>query len=154
MYLAWGNSSSRIDQIEDVRATYTTSLVYVTYQFTYNNDAGVPHLTGITNTIGTPEGYTFSYSGNVSLTSPWGLGSGSTTTLTNVSISLPGGGLQYALTYDASAALTKVQFPYGGYLRWEYADSIYTQNTRFREQREVANRYLSADGTQAHETAA
>ena len=43
---------------------------YVTYQFNYNNDSGVPHLTSITNNIGTSEGYSFSYYNAATLTSP------------------------------------------------------------------------------------
>ena len=144
VYLTWGNSSSRIDQIEDVRGISVGG--YVTYQFTYNNDVGVPHLTGITNLIGTSEGYSFDYYPNVALTSPWGAGFGVTSMMKTVTIA--GVGLNYLLTYDSNdgygSALTKVKFPYGGYLRWAYADGTYQGG---RSQREVLNRYLSTNGT-------
>jgi hypothetical protein len=88
VYLGWGNSSGRIDQIEDVRAVQTQQGgPYWTYQFNYNNDSGVPHLTSITNSIQTSEGYSFSYSGLVGLTSPWGAAFGTTTKLTGITIS-------------------------------------------------------------------
>ena len=53
----WANSSGRIDEIEDIRTPTAQGHAY-TYKFTYNSDT-IPHLTGITNSIGTSEGYTF-----------------------------------------------------------------------------------------------
>ena len=90
-YVGWGNTSGRIDQIEDVRALSTgvwtgTDWVYATYQFNYNNDASVPHLTSITNNISTSEGYQFSYYGSATLTSPWGTASGTATKMSAVTI--------------------------------------------------------------------
>jgi RHS repeat-associated protein len=150
IYSGYSNTSGRIDQIEDVRAQYAAG-PYVTYQFAYNNDSGVPHLTGITNNISTSEGYSFAYSGSVALTSPWGTAFGNTTELTGITIS--GVGLGYTLSYEStgSGALNKVVFPYGGYIRWNYADGLYSAS---RKQREISQRYTSADGTLAHETAA
>jgi hypothetical protein len=49
--------------------SYTTP-PSVSYSFTYNTDSP-PHLTGITNTIGTSEAYTFSYLENQALYSPF-----------------------------------------------------------------------------------
>jgi len=145
VYVFWSNSSGRIDQIEDVRAIYNGS-TYTTYQFNYNNDPGVPHLTSITNSISTAEGYTFTYGGTVALTSPWGASFGNTTKLTGMTISGVGSG--YSFEYDPldsyGSAITKVKFPYGGWLRWAYADGTYSAS---RVQKEVANRYLSKDGS-------
>ena len=139
VYLAWGNSSGRIDQIEDVRAVASGG-AYVTYQFNYQNDSGVPHLQSITNNIQTSEGYSFTYNNGVALTSPWGSAFGATTQLAGITIA--GISLGYTLSYDASdsygSALTKVQFPYGGYVRWQYGDGSYSGG---RVQKEVMNRY-------------
>ncbi len=66
--VSWPNSSARITSVEDVRATDPQS-VYYTYAFTYNTDA-IPHLTSITNSIGTGESYTFTYS-SFSLVDPY-----------------------------------------------------------------------------------
>jgi hypothetical protein len=60
---AGGNTSSRIQYIQDLRGTYN---------FTYDNSLVIPRLTTITNTIGTAEKYQFSYSyGSSALLSPW-----------------------------------------------------------------------------------
>ena len=90
-----GNSSSRIDQIEDVRAVSLGN--YVTYQFNYNNDSGVPHLTSITNGIGTSEGYNFYYYSAATLTSPWGAPFGTATKMSSIAIA--GVNLSYYLGY-------------------------------------------------------
>ncbi len=63
--VTWGNSSSRISSIEDVRRNGAAD-----YTFSYNGDA-IPHLTGITNNIGTAEKYQFMYTENYALTSPF-----------------------------------------------------------------------------------
>ena len=60
----WPESSSRIASIEDVRGKGC-----VDYTFTYNTDE-IPHLTSITNTIGTAEKYTFGISNGHLLVSP------------------------------------------------------------------------------------
>ena len=39
----WGDSSARIYQIEDVRATSYFPNIYRTYDFSYNTDSPVPH---------------------------------------------------------------------------------------------------------------
>ncbi|HXJ39105.1 MAG TPA: hypothetical protein VNH18_07490, partial [Bryobacteraceae bacterium] len=52
------NTSSRITEVEDVRAVLDNSTGrYRTYSFTYNADS-LPHLTGIANYVGTAENYT------------------------------------------------------------------------------------------------
>jgi hypothetical protein len=53
------NTSARIATIQDVRAASGA----VTYHFSYNSDAPVPHLAGITNTILTAETFSFAYTG-------------------------------------------------------------------------------------------
>jgi hypothetical protein len=67
----WKDSSARIAEIEDVRATIHydpyPAYRYRSYYFTYS--AG--RLASIGNTIGTSEGYTFSYTGDLALTSPF-----------------------------------------------------------------------------------
>ena len=108
IYLTWGNSSGRIDQIEDVRAVGVGGGLYATYQFNYQNDlGGVPHLQSITNTIQTSEGYGFTYNLGQSLVSPWGSAFGTTARL--ASISITGVGLSYSLAYDTNgSALNRV----------------------------------------------
>ena len=64
------NTSARINQIQDMRGPSYTAPPSVSYSFTYNTDSP-PHLTGITNTIGTSEAYTFSYLENQALYSPF-----------------------------------------------------------------------------------
>jgi hypothetical protein len=67
----WTDSSARIAEIEDVRATIHydpyPAYRYRSYYFTYS--AG--RLASISNTIGTSEGYTFSYTAGTPLTSPF-----------------------------------------------------------------------------------
>ena len=49
-------SSARITEIEDVRAVQQGGTgPYRTYTFSYDSDPLLPHLTGITNHISTPE---------------------------------------------------------------------------------------------------
>jgi hypothetical protein len=96
---AWENSSGRISEIEDVRAVQSGS-VYRTYTFSYNADA-VPHLTSITNHIGTAESYTFSYQ-DQTIYSPFSppVWYGSTTILNSVTVS----GLNLAHTFEYGSA--------------------------------------------------
>ncbi len=135
----WGNSSARIDEIEDVRATTAPfqPIHYKTYTFTYTTEA-VPHLTSYMNWIGTSEGSTFTYS-TVSLASPFNSASFGTTpvlqTMRNTGLNVTTN-FEYA---TGAGELTKVTYPYGGYQRWEYGAFTYTGN---RSLREVQNRYL------------
>lgn len=50
--------------------------------------------------------------------------------------------LSWALVYDAggSGELTQAHTPFGGYLRWTYANYTYPGS---RTQREIQNRYVS-----------
>ena len=97
----WTNSSSRILQIEDMRAVLLSGS-RSTYQFTYNTDA-IPHLTGIANNIGTAEKYTFT-TGTAPLASPFSppTSYGTWTFLDSIK----------------DGELTQVTFPYVGHLRW------------------------------------
>ena len=140
----WANSSARITQIEDVRAT-TQSGKRVTYAFTYKSDA-IPHLTAITNYIQTGEAYTFTYSENQPLSSPFnGQSFGATTWLASTEVTNLGA--TNVFSYDGSGEMTKVVLPYGAYLAYSYSTTTYSSTGI--SYREVANRYLSADGTQA-----
>ena len=73
--LTFPNTSARIHEIEDVRAAHYVSGVSITYTFTYTTLSGdaIPHLTSIGNSIGTAEGYSFTYSA-AALQSPWSAG--------------------------------------------------------------------------------
>jgi len=147
--VTWGNSSSRINTIQDVRGNGATD-----YTFTYNTDA-IPHLTGITNSIGTSENYSFSYTGSSNLISPFnGQSFGSfqfmqTATATGVPLTT-------TFAYDNSGGgtsgtgeLTQVTTPYGGHLRWAYAPYTLSGSRTFRE---VQYRYLSQSSGAAETT--
>ena len=147
----WGNSSSRITKIEDTRGYGLGD-----YTFSYNTDA-IPHLTGITNTIGTSENYSFAYTENYSLNSPFSGNPNYGTVALLQSSTVTGVPLTTYFTYDTSSAttscsspgtgtsgpgqLTQVTTPYCGHLRWTYT----TANTLSgsRTYNEVANRFLS-----------
>jgi RHS repeat-associated protein len=138
----WANSSARITQVEDVRATSRGSGVYASYDFTYNTDA-IPHLTSITNSIGTGEAYNFSYTGGQSLVSPINSQSFGTTTWLSSAV-VANLNATHVFSYDGSGELTKVMLPYGGYLAYDYSTTSYSGGPSYRE---VAHRYLSPDGT-------
>jgi hypothetical protein len=141
---SWANSSARITQIEDVRATGRSATVYATYDFTYNNDSP-HHLTSISNSIGTGEAYGFSYSGGQSLYSPMSsqyfgtVAWLSSAVITNLTAT-------HMFSYNSSGELTNVTLPYGGYLAYDYTTTNYSGGPSYRE---VAHRYLSPDGTTA-----
>ncbi len=145
--MMWTNTSGRIVEIEDVRAVlpYGGSN-YVTYSFSYDGNTP-PRLSQISNNISTSEGYTFGYSGPSALTSPYGGSFGTTTVLSSVTIS--GVSLGYGFTHDGAGNLTKVTFPYGGYVRWGYGSWTYSGS---RSEQEITSRWISKDGV--NETAA
>ena len=133
------NSSSRISTIEDVRGQGAAD-----YTFSYNSDA-IPHLTGITNSIGTAENYTLSYNTMTlcdafACTATYGtwtfLG---TLTATAVNTST---GFQYWTNNNGAGDgdMTQVTFPYGGHIRWAAGTFTYDGNV---SQGEVNSRYLS-----------
>lgn len=146
--ITWPDSSARIDEIEDVRAKIPAGgSLYRTYKFNYNTDP-IPHLTSITNEIGTSEKYTFTYLTNQSLDSPFNssIHYGTTTLLDSVIVT--GLNLGHTLDYLTGVELGQVTLPYGAHLRWAYKDQLYN-GRRFRE---VQYRYLAASSGAAEKT--
>jgi len=149
--VSYPNSSARIATIEDVRGKGVTN-----YSFTYNTDL-IPHLTGITNSIGTPENYSFCYSPSSSLISPFNsqnfatvrfLQSATVTgpnLITNFAYDTSGGGTNHlgcdnnGAGPSGSGELTQMTTPYGGHLHWTYTQYTLSGARTFRE---VQNRYL------------
>jgi len=132
----YANSSARISQVEDVRASTGGS----TYTFTYNSDA-IPHLTGIANSIGTAESFSFTYTAPALLYAPFaGSGSYGNAQMLQL-VTQTGTGLSHTMEYGGNGAgeLSKIVFPYQGELRWTYNEFTFTGN---RTVREVATRQL------------
>ncbi len=136
-----GDTSSRINQIEDVRAVDTGTTGVYTYQFTYNTDP-IPHLTTITSTIHTVETHKFTYLTSQSLNSPFSPAVAFGTTTLLKSGDAVGSNVPYKFQYDAggSGELTQMTNKYGGILRWTYRSFTYAGA---RTMREVQNRYLT-----------
>jgi RHS repeat-associated protein len=145
--VSYPNSSARIATIEDVRGNGTTD-----YSFTYNTDP-IPHLTGITNSIGTPENYTLSYS-QAALIQPFASAAnnnfGTFKFLQSVEVNGPNltTSLSYIPTTDPntnpptqgySGELAQMTTPYQGHLRWTYTAYTLSGSRAFRE---VQYRYL------------
>ncbi len=138
----WANSSARITQIEDVRATSRNNGGYATYDFTYNTDP-IPHLTSISNSINTGEAYSFNYDSGMAIASPINSQSfGTTTFLDHVTVTNLG--MTHYFQQSSGGELTKILLPYGGYLAYAYGTTAYPSGTDYRE---VTTRYLSPDGT-------
>ena len=128
----WDDSSARIDYIDDVRAPapqWNERQVYATYLFAYNADA-VPHLTSIQSRINSGETYTFAYTANQPLYSPWGQAFGTTTLLSSVSNAIP---RTNSFEYAGTGEMTRAVLPYGGDLRWTYRDFTYAGSRTLRE---------------------
>jgi len=122
---SYANSSSRIASVTDVRGAG------VTFSFGYTGG----HLTQIVNNIGSGENFTFTYVGDTALWSPFSpqVAQGSTTLLTGfMKDSLSIG---HAFEYNSMNAgeLSRVIFPYGGDLRWEYRAFTYSNGHTLRE---------------------
>lgn len=148
--VTWTNSSSRISSIEDVRGYGSAD-----YVFAYNSDA-IPHLTTITNYIGTSEHYRFAYNENYALDSPFNGANFSTVALLESS-TVTGIPLTTYFSYDTTSAtsscsspgtgasgpgqLTQVTTPYCGHLRWTYTPANTLSGSRTYN--EVQNRFLS-----------
>ncbi len=145
--VSWGNSSSRIATITDVRTAPSA-----TYTFIYNSDS-IPHLGSISNHVQTSENYTFGYISNYTLTSPFigGTSYGTYTLLDCAnSVTIPGSTM---FAYDGEAIancqnvsggsgpgeLTQMDTPGGGHLRWTYGSFTYIGN---RTLRDINGRYL------------
>jgi hypothetical protein len=137
------NTSSRIESIQDVRGGTSN-----TFSFTYNTDSPYPHLTSISNSIGTAESYSFSYAENQPIISPINSQSFGETAFLN-SATVSGVGVVTSFTYDGSGEMTQAILPYGGYLKWDYDTVEYSSGISFRE---VHHRYLSKDGTSGSQT--
>jgi RHS repeat-associated protein len=143
---SWINSSARISEIEDVRASNPDSTDFRTYNFLYNTDSP-PHLTSITNTLGLGDSlsqiFTFTYLSNQSLYSPFDSASFPSTTLLR-HVTVPANSTYHELSYNGSGELTEILLPYKGYLSYDYTTTTYPSGAKFRE---VVHRYLSKDGS-------
>ena len=154
----WPNSSSRIVEIQDVRARPNGSNPPRTFYFTYAAQQYDPiplHLTAINNTIGTGEIYTLSYNNTPSpanvatLVDPFSRGTyGNILALTG--INLVSTSMNYGFGYDyqpgtgtSSGELIQAQLPMGGVLGWGHSTVAYNNN---RSQREVTTRSVNLSG--------
>jgi hypothetical protein len=138
-----GNTSARIYAIDDVRSRpdwypYPNPTPY-TYVFTYNSDP-TPHLTAITNYIGTDETYTFTHAFNQTVSSPFGYDPNSSVAASLLLKVSNAGTIDHSFEYSGgSGELTRAVLPYGGSLRWAYNNFSLSGKTI----REVQYRYLS-----------
>ena len=134
------NTSGRITYIIDTRAIGSNASYSLTYAYLNGGDL-FPHLTGITNGIGSSENYAFSYGNNLSLSSPFTMtafGAATvlqTVTVNNLNISY---NLQYGL---GTGELTQSTMPTGGSLAWGYR--TYTYAGSGLSYREVQTRQMS-----------
>ncbi len=126
------NSSARISWIDDIRATQASWDTWKTYDFTYNNDA-IPHLTGITNTIATGEAYSFNYSGSQALVEPFGGGQQFGTAVWMNSLTQSGVNLTTSFVYNSAGEMTKLTFPLGGEMMWNYTNQSFAGGRQIRE---------------------
>jgi YD repeat-containing protein len=145
----WPNSSSRINQIVDIRAPYGSP----TYQFNYNPNTN--ELTGINSSLNGQQTtlYTFNTAiQNLTSPTPSGANYGNTNVLTSV-MGAPGYTTQF--TYDTGSELTQVTFPTGGHFRYSYKTWNYTGAVtgQSRYIREVGTRYLSMNSDGSNEYA-
>jgi RHS repeat-associated protein len=139
--MLWDNTSARLKVVEDVRASEESGGTYKSYDFTYNTDS-IPHLTRIQFYMGLSTYYDFAYLANQNLYSPFSPPVSFDTAHFLSSVTVQTENLTHSFTYDTGGAgeLTKVTFPYGGWLRWDYQDATYAGT---RLQREVQYRYLA-----------
>lgn len=132
------NSSSRINEIEDVRAVFSSQTgTYRTYAFSYSQDA-IPHLLTLSKFIGTAEGYTFNTPAQ-NLSAPFSPNPSFGVVNVLQSATITGLGIGHQFEYNSSGEMTKAIQPYGGYLRWDHGTYTYVGN---RSLREVQNRHL------------
>ena len=121
------------------------------YYLNFNSDTPVPHLSSITDLIGTGAGHTFTYATSVAVEPPFGTDPSyaGQTTAQLASMTVPGVNA-YQFTYDSAGAseLLQTTFPWGGHLRWTYATDPYSAS---RDLRAVSARYLAADSAGATE---
>ena len=103
----------------------------------------MPHLTSISNSIGTGEAYTFYYDTGMAIASPInGQTFGTSTFLDHVTVTNLG--MTHYFQQTSGGELSKILLPYGGYLAYVYGTTVYPSGTDYRE---VTTRYLSPDGT-------
>lgn len=130
------NSSARLWRIDDVRSTAASN--WVTYSFTYNTDA-IPHLTGITNNINTGESYTLNYSASQALYEPFNGTQQFGSAVWLNSLTQNGVNLTTSFQYNSGGEMTKITFPLGGEMMWNYTNQSYAGG---RQAREVLSRDL------------
>ncbi|PWU10677.1 MAG: hypothetical protein C5B51_03885, partial [Terriglobia bacterium] len=128
---AFPNSSARITQIDDSRRM-------AAYQFTYQADA-IPHLTSITNGVGTAESYQFAYYPTQTITDPFNAaGFGTVTLLQRLTVS--GLNISHSFEYTpgtpnttTTGELSHMTTPLGGQLWWQYRTFLYSGGIGYRE---------------------
>ena len=129
--ISWPDSSARIDTIEDVRGNGSPD-----YTFLYNTDTP-PHLTSISNSIGTSENYAFTYTTPAALLDPFlqfpNFGNAVFLQTATVNNPAPGPNLTTSFAFSNSGELTQMTTPYGGYLSWGYGTGIYNGSRSLRE---------------------
>jgi hypothetical protein len=133
------NTSGRITQITDSRATGSSA----SYTFTYNSDSP-PHLTTIANSIGSTESYTLAYAGSQGLASPFDSTSFGTATLLET-VTFANLNTSTALQYvTGTAELNQVTTPAAGILAWGYGAYAYPGGESYRE---VQSRAMTSGNT-------
>ncbi len=137
---AYLNTCSRIQAIEDARAPGGAGSA--TYTMTYSGYP-LPHLTGVSNTISSGETATVSNTTGA-MNPPFGTDADYTglTTSRLTSIYTPAGWYQFAYDTAGASELTRVTFPTGGQLKWDYQNFQYAGS---RTLREVSARYVAAN---------
>ncbi len=128
------NSSARVTWIRDLRVDFTQWPTPTTYTFNYNGDA-VPHLTSISNGVGTAENFTFSYTTAATLYSPFAPQTSFGTAQMLQTATRTGVNLTHTFEYGTNGAgeMSRVILPLGAELRWTYGDFTYGNGRTFRE---------------------
>jgi RHS repeat-associated protein len=156
---AWINSSSRITEIEDARAVAFNG-GNVTFLFNYDppQTAGerVPHLSSVRNLTSTDFPIIMSYYHNQPLSDPWNVATQLDTTVFPYDITLSQNGYRKIhIDLSTTGELSKITFPSGGYIRWEYAAADFTSPSNptgpARSVREVTNRYARYESSGSNE---
>jgi RHS repeat-associated protein len=133
------NTSARISLIQDARNAGS----YGAYQFSYSTQCSggqcFDHLSSISNTIGTPENYTFAYAANQALVSPFNSSSYGTWAFLQ-SVTVTGLGIAHQFQYNGSGEMTQLTTPLGGVMQWAYRTFQYGTGVYLRE---VQYRYLT-----------
>ena len=110
------------------------------YNFTYNSDP-IPHLTGISNNVGTSESYTLTTWGEAVVDPFTGTQFGSPALLAQVMVNGLNVATQFTYWYG-TGELTGAITPLGGQLAWGYRSYNYASSNR--TYREVDERLMSA----------